>query len=254
MKRWKLLLVTSLMAVALCAVAYAGVTDFDAVRMTASPDDTYQVQVKNSSGTSKFTVDSSGNVIAAGTLNVTGATTLGTAGITTGNITTATITTLNHSRERSFGLPLTGFVTSDGYVITQSTAPGIEIDDVMPNIVWADGETTPAIITFRIPADYSSGGAFRVFATESDSTTPNQIDFDVYVNSNGAAADSSATGQTPVAMTGTTPEVVTLTPATDFSSLAAGYWVTLRIWRDNAADGTGDLEVKGVDFFYTATN
>jgi hypothetical protein len=110
------------------------------------------------------------------------------------------------------------------------------------------------LTTFRIPVDYASGGAFRLFCTESDSTTPNQVDFDVYVNSNGVAADAAATGQTPVALAGTTAttSVVTLTPATDFAALAAGYWVTLRIWRDDTAEGTGDLEVKGVDFYYTA--
>jgi hypothetical protein len=149
-----------------------------------------------------------------------------------------------------------GFILSDASPITATTAPGIEVDDLIPNIVWADGETTPVMITFRVPTDYSSGGAFRVIASESDSTTPNQIDFDVYVNKDGVAADSAATGQTPVALAGTaaTPDVVTLTPATDFSSLTAGSWVTLRIWRDNVAAGTGDLEVKGVEFYYTASH
>lgn len=164
--------------------------------------------------------------------------------------------TFTHSRERSFGLPLMGFILSDASPVTTSTAPGIEVDDLIPNIVWADGETTPVMITFRIPSDYSSGGAFRVIATESNSTTPNQVDFDVYINKDGVAADASATGQTPVALAGTTstPDVVTLTPATDQASFAAGAWVTLRIWRDDTATGTGDLEVKGVEFFYTASN
>lgn len=171
----------------------------------------------------------------------------------------ATVTisgTLTHSRERSFGLPLFGFVSTDGVILTNATAPGLEIDDLVPAIVWADGETTPVTITFRVPSDYLSGGAFRVMATESDSTTPNQVDFLVYVNKDGQASDAAATDQTPVALAGTTstPDVVTLTPATDFASLAAGDWVTLRIWRDNVAAGTGDLEVKGVEFFYTASN
>jgi hypothetical protein len=166
------------------------------------------------------------------------------------------ITTLTHSRERSFGLPLMGFILSDSSPVTATTAPGIEVDDSIPNIVWADGEVTPVMITFRIPSDYSSGGAFRLICTESNSTTPNQVDFDVFVNRDGVAVDSSGNDQTPVALAGTTstPDVVTLTPATDFAALAAGDWVTLRIWRDNVATGTGDLEVKGVEFFYTASN
>ncbi len=249
-------------SVILCLLFVAGIvwatpSDFGSVRTKDSGDsDTYLYEAQNSSGTRLFSVsNTTGNVYTAGTLNVTGATTLGTATITTGNITTATITTLSHSRERGFTLPLAGFVLSSGEPVSYTTAPGMEIDDYAPNIVWSDGETTPVIITFRVPYDYSSAGAFRLICTESDSTTPNQVDFDVYVNANGVAADSSATGQTPVALTQntSTPSVVTLTPATDFASLAAGQWVTLRIWRDDTADGTGDLEVKGVEFFYTAS-
>lgn len=150
-------------------------------------------------------------------------------------------------------LPLASFFVS-GDPITAATAPGTEVDDLIPGIVWADGETTPAQITFRVPANYSSGGAFKVLATESDSTTPNQVDFSVYINSDGTAADSAATDQTPVVMAGTTstPDEITLSVTTDFSALSAGKYVTLNIWRDNVADGTGDLEVKGVVFYYTA--
>jgi len=170
--------------------------------------------------------------------------------------------TLTFARERSFTLPLTGFVNAHDaspIVVTTTGLPGLQIDDYLPNIVWTEaGYASPVSITFRIPSDYSSGGAFRLICTESVSTTPNRVDFDVYVNRNGRAAASSASDQTPVVLAGTTstPSVVTLTPGTDFVSLAAGDWVTLRIWRDNSAarGATGDLEVKGVEFFYTASN
>ena len=158
---------------------------------------------------------------------------------------------------RYFQLPLMSFIIHDGTISlpSASTTPGIEVDDLIPALVWADGEATPVSITFRVPDDYASGGAFKVFATESDSTSPNQIDFLVYVNKDALAADAAATDQTPAALdqnTATGSEV-TLTVATDFSALAAGHWVTLNIWRDDTADGTGDLEVKGVVFYYTAT-
>ncbi len=210
-------------------ISYATVTDFNGVRVKSTGEETYQVEVQNSSGTRVYSVDSYGNVYIGGTL-------------------TSVV-------ERGFTLPILGFMLTNGSPVSASTAPGLEVDNLIPNIVWSDGETTPVMITFRVPTDYYSGGAFRVIATESDSTTPNQIDFDVYVNRSGRAAASSASNQTPVALAGTTatPSVVTLTPSTDFSSLAAGDWVTLRIWRDDTATGTGDLEVKGVEFFYTAT-
>jgi len=219
-----LLLVTS--------VAWAGDTNFNAVVTTPGSDDTYGYQMKNSSGTRLFSVTKdTGAVYTAGGIS--------------------------NSRERGFTLPLMGFLFADTAApLSTTTTPGLEIDDNIPNIVWADGETSPVMTTFRIPADYSSGGAFRLICTESGTTTPNQVDFDVYVNRNGVVIDSAATNQTPVALagTGSTPSVVTLTPATDFASIAAGDWVTIRIWRDDTATGTNDLEVKGVEFFYTATN
>jgi hypothetical protein len=154
---------------------------------------------------------------------------------------------------RDVQLPLASFIIN-GVPVTNATAPGIEVDDLIPGIVWADGETTPAQITFRVPVDYSTGGSFRVLATESDSTTPNEVDFSVYINSDGTAADAAATDQTTVALAGTTAtaDEVTLTVATDFAALAAGQYVTLNLWRDNTADGTGDLEVKGVVFRYSS--
>ncbi|MFA5377525.1 MAG: hypothetical protein WC455_17370 [Dehalococcoidia bacterium] len=239
MKRFWLCIV-AVLALMLPAIGYGGGTNFDSVITTPSADDDYGFRMNNSSGTRLFSVTKdTGAIYSPGT----------------STLTTATITTLNHSRERSIPLPLMGFVSNtDAAPLSTTTTPGLEIDDLLPAIVWADGEATPVLTTFRIPVDYASGGAFRLFCTESDSTTPNQVDFDVYVNSNGVAADAAATGQTPVALAGTTAttSVVTLTPATDFAALAAGYWVTLRIWRDDTAEGTGDLEVKGVDFYYTA--
>ena len=178
--------------------------------------------------------------------------------VTTGDTASVTATMISDV-VKYFQLPLASFVTEDSAStvapITASTTPGWEMDDLMPNIVWADGETSPITISFVIPTDYASGGAFKVVATESGTSTPNQIDFDVLINADGVLADSARTNQTPVALAGTsaTPDVVTLTVSTDFASLAAGQWVTLRIWRDDTATGTNDLEVKGITFYYTAS-
>ncbi|MHB8110509.1 MAG: hypothetical protein ACYDHW_10815 [Syntrophorhabdaceae bacterium] len=217
-----------------------------AVTVAWAADPTYGPKIYHKQGGDELVTASGGTI----TVESGGAVTIDSGGTITINGTLAA------ARERSFTLPLTSFVTADPTPVSITTAPGLEIDDLMPAIVWADGEVTPVLTTFRIPSDYASGGAFRVLATESDSTTPNQVDFDVYINKDGVASDSSATGQTPVALAGTTstPDVVTLTPATDQASFAAGAWVTIRIWRDNVAAGTGDLEVKGVEFFYTASN
>lgn len=158
--------------------------------------------------------------------------------------------------EGILNLPLTSFYSSDGSAtilpITQSTAPGLEVDNTLPSLVWADAEVTPVSTTFRVPKDYYKGGEFRVLCDSSNTTTKNQVDFNVYVNQDGAAWDSSATNQTPVAMTETagTPEVVALRPATDFNALQPNQYVTLNVWRDNTATGTGDLEIYNIQFYY----
>jgi hypothetical protein len=164
---------------------------------------------------------------------------------------------------RYYQLPLTGFAIETGgggktvgtatAPLTASTAPGLELDDKLNNVVWADGETSPIQTTFRVPGDYSSGGGFKLLATTSGATTDNMVDFDVYINSDGTAADTSADNQTPVLISATPDEVSLIPSATDFSTLAAGHWVTLRLWREDSTSlGTGDLEVKGVTFYYTA--
>jgi hypothetical protein len=213
--------------------------------ISLAADTTYQAKVYHKQGGDEEVVASGGAI----TVESGGAINIESGG------------TFSFARERSFTLPLNTFsYAADASPVKVTTAgiPGLEIDDVLPNIVWADGETSPVLVTFRVPSDYSSGGAFRLICTESVSTTPNRVDFDAYVNRSGRAAASSASDQTPVVLAGTTstPSVVTLTPATDFVSLAAGDWVTIRIWRDDDAafGATGDLEVKGVEFFYTASN
>lgn len=154
-------------------------------------------------------------------------------------------------------LPITSMMSIDAdsgtpYPLTTSTKPGIEQDNLLPSLVWSDGETTPALITFQLPDDYKTGGLFKVFADESDSTTPNQIDFYVLNNRAGVIWDTAATNQTPVALAGTagTPDLVELLPATDMDGAQAGDFITLALWRDDTASGTGDLEVYNVRFYY----
>jgi len=150
-------------------------------------------------------------------------------------------------------LPLNSFLDTLGAPITTTSTPGLEIDNLIPDIVWADGEVTPVTVTLKVPDDFLGGGRFRLFCDSSDSTTPAQVDFDVYVNAHNTTWDAAATDQTPVALStaASTPCIVTLTPATDFILLAAGDVVTLRIWRDNVSLGTGDLEVYYAEFYYS---
>ena len=137
----------------------------------------------------------------------------------------------------------------NGYIapITASTAPGYEIDNLIPAIVWADGETTPATVTFRVPTGFDYGMTLYAFVDESTGdATPCRIDWSIYTNRTGVIFDSATSNQTPVAMSydAGTPQIVTLTTDTDFAGIVAGDIVTVNIWRDNTAGiGTGDLEL-----------
>ena len=139
--------------------------------------------------------------------------------------------------------------------ITTSTTPGLELDNAGVAIVWADGEATPVQVTFRVPQDYLSGGAFRAFVDESGDTTAAQIGYHVYVNADGVIFDSATSTQAVVSVPGLagTPEDVALAVDTDFSALAAGNVVTFGIWRDDTLTGTNDLELYYAEFYYTAS-
>jgi hypothetical protein len=231
MKKFIVLFVAVLALLAL--PVHASETKYDSIRVAPTGDDTYGYSLEYPDGTRVWSITK--------------------AGVVSGSFT------------RSIPLPLMNFVIPQGVVaataattaspIESDTVPGLAMANSVPYIAWADANTTPVIATFRIPDNYGSGGAFKIYATESDSTTPNQIDFDVFVNKHGTATDSSATGQTPVALTQatTTPSLVTLTPATDFAALVAGDWITLRVWRDDTATGTGTLRIHSVEFVYTAS-
>lgn len=151
---------------------------------------------------------------------------------------------------------------SDGNVmgpVTTSTTPGLELDNSLASLVWADGEVSYAQVTFRVPDDYVSGGAFRVICDQSDDASPVEVDFEVYANTLDAEAtpwNVSHTDETPVArglLDSGSPATVTLTPTT---TIAAGKLVTLNMWRSNrstgtSANATGDLEVYYAEFYYS---
>ena len=144
-------------------------------------------------------------------------------------------------------------IASGPVVLSAATKPGYAGAYRQATVDWADGATTPCLFVHEVPSDYVSGGAYKLWVDESDSTTPNQVDFFVFVQTEGDPQVKTATDQTPVALAGTagTPCVVTLSVATDFTSLAAGQRVIFGFNRDDTADGTGTLNFSLGKFYYT---
>ena len=125
-------------------------------------------------------------------------------------------------------------------------------------LVWkaSPGATTPVTKTFQVPNDYLRGGTFKVLVGRSGSSgvgTPPAIDFQVFTQGSGEAADTSATNQTPTSLSSTigfgSPEQKTLSVTTDFDSLAAGDIITVEFWRDNDSS-TDDLRLYYAGFAY----
>lgn len=136
--------------------------------------------------------------------------------------------------------------------ITTTSTPSLGFENRLPCLIWDDGEESYAVVTFKVPADYVSGGAFRAFVDYNTGTDNPEINYFVLVNGDGDAWDTSYTTQTDVDPAGTagTPELVALSITTDFASLAAGDIVTFAIGRDNQEASTAQLELYYVEFYY----
>jgi hypothetical protein len=165
---------------------------------------------------------------------------------------------------RSINIPIQDFsiTGSSAYApLTASTAPGLEMDNLIPDIVWADGETTKAVVSFQLPATYVGENVgdltFNLLCDQSTaSSTTSYVDFDIYINTNGAGNwDAAAVNNTATALTltaGSTQKVTLTLGAVETAALNPGDWITLEIWRDDTATGTADLEVYGVTVNYKA--
>ncbi len=163
--------------------------------------------------------------------------------------------------EKRVNLPLAAFTvrasTTSALPLTNSSSPGLAAKTAAEGqyIKFANGITSPIQVKFRIPADYASGGIFRVLIGRSGVTSsPPQIGFAVYIDADNTAFSTTATSQTAVAVSTTvgsgSPVEKTLTVVTDFANLAAGQTVTLELSR--AAVGTEDLELYNAEFYYQA--
>ncbi len=152
-----------------------------------------------------------------------------------------------------YAIPLGAFSTNGTPIAADgTTAPGIALHDSVPAIVWATTEVTPIEATFRLPAGMEGDNLrFKVLVSTSDATTPNEVDWSLYINKDGVAFGSEL-AQTAVACTDistTLAQEYTLTPnSTAAAALVSGAWVTLKLW--NTSTGGGNLELKGVDYYF----
>lgn len=163
------------------------------------------------------------------------------------------------SVERSIHFGIAGLTLRDGTFST-STDPSLEDANNLTSLVWADGETSHIKVSFRIPEDYASGGAFRAFVDTSGDggAAATSLDWNYTKNRSGTAWDGTPTEETAHAIDmvqrlAGTPTTSTLTPTAAGWAPVAGDIVTISLWRTDDTASTSDLELYYLEFFYTAT-
>ena len=187
-----------------------------------------------------------GALTAAGGMTLTG----------TGDITATNIADLT----RSFALQLGAGGVDGGNDVDEGSTPDMSTSDGIPSLVWADSSETTAVgWTFRLPTDFvSSLVVYALISSNADNATPANIKLDwaVWMNKDGTVFDAAAVPQAAVGSTevvlSTKNDVLTLTSdATAEALYAAGDWITLEFF--NASTVDDDLELKGLEVTYTAT-
>ena len=206
----------------------------------------------------------------------------GSASLADGNLvynTTGQITTAAGEAPTDYvNLPIATHTASGGLVNTTTngvfsssrpvaSGPVIELQNGVPVLVWnhfQPGEIVvhdeasskrKAIVTFRVPANYSSTPVLTLFASSENSatlTTP-KVDYEIFINGDGDTEDVAAFDNEPIALAGvaSTPDEVILTIATvDIAAIASGKWLTVKYWRSQLQESTYKLRSRGLVFSY----
>jgi len=197
-------------------------------------------------------VESGGEITfdSGGELTLTNATITGTGVISATHIADTT---------RSFPLDIAAGGVDGGNDLDEASTPDLTTCDGIPCIVWADSSETTAVgWTFRLPSDFVSGlTVYALISSNAASGSGQVLDWCVWVNNDGEDFDAACFAQTGVESTeaalNTKNDVLTLTSnASAEAAYVAGSWVTLEFF--NASTDDDDLELKGLEVTYTATN
>lgn len=148
--------------------------------------------------------------------------------------------------------------TVAGTLADGASAPNYDVQNYIGCIVWADGEESEIEMSFRVPANYKSGGGFRVWAntTLGSAGTEGEVglDYSYYQNTDSATADTESTDETVVKVSSQfdgTADSENEYGLSIADTLTAGDLITLRLWRDDVTYvGAGALEVYHITFYY----
>jgi len=223
-------------------LAWAAYTSFSSIQLNPSVDETYTIRSNTTSGTRTFSVTPAGDVYAL-------TNTFGTGTVSSSEIADVT---------RSFALQLGAGGVDGGNDVDDASTPDMTTCDDIPCLVWdASAETTAVAWTFRLPSDFVSGlVVYALVSSDAASGAGMLLDWAVWQNKTNTTFDAAAIPQTAVECTNATlnvsNEVLTLTSnASAEAAYTAGDWITLEFF--NASTDDDDLELKGLEVTYTAT-
>jgi len=145
-----------------------------------------------------------------------------------------------------------------GADLDEGSTPTLGTIDDVPAVVWDNsGETTAAMWSFPVPADYSTGMVFyAMISSDTAAGATNKIDWALTQNGDDAGFGSSD-AQAVVASTSATLDascdVLTLTPDTSGAALfAAGKIITIEIF-NGTTHASANTELKALWGTYTST-
>ena len=234
MKKLKLFLTLLLCLGVVTGYVWAGDSHFDSVVATPSngvPADSYGFQLQDSTGADLFFVDANGVMYSPFARYI--------------SFPLGSLTGVSSNLQTVYGSPL---ATATGWLLG---APPIGSYTSDLAVYWPTTTTTPVAVTFFVPSDYGCCGSFKLMMRQS--VADSSIAFQVITNRAGNKYNSSPTTQTSAALSSaitTSPQVVTLTPATDFTGLRGGDEVTFMVWKNG---GTGTTYLNAVGFYYTGS-
>lgn len=242
--KWKAFLAI-MVVVALMIPSYAFSARYEELTVTKLKVKTVQ-ELNSTDGLAITSPTISGPTISDPT--ITGTITA-TGGVSAANIADVT---------RSFALQLGAGGVDGGNDVDDASTPDLTTCDGIPCLVWASSSETTAVgWTFRLPSDFVSSLVVYAFVSSNAASGSGQLlDWCIWENIDGTTFDAACIPQAAVECTCATlnasNEVLTLTSdATAETAYTAGDWITLEFF--NASTDDDDLELKGLEVTYTAT-
>ncbi len=174
-KKFEIVACVVLWVLVLPLFAYAAYSDFCALRLTACVGDSYLILARNSSATTKFSVDTSGNTAVVGTLAVTGATAFtGAVDINAGTIDGTTIGAASASTGAFTTLAASGATT---LASTLALSGAATLTGTVSVIGAVSGSGAYTLVGFEVEV-YDNTTTYTVLATQSGAILTNQGDSD----------------------------------------------------------------------------